>query len=251
VTLRSRTAIGAGGGLLAVALIVAVVVSVGGRATAPSATPSTPSVFLAGVDVSSHDDPIDWEAAARSGVRFVVARASEGDSRVDTAYPSVRDAARAAGVAVTAFHYARPDREKGDAVREADLLVDSAGLASGDLVPVLDLEESGGLGSLGLQRWVTAWVQEVERRLGAKPLIYTNLDFWRTHMGDTTMFAEAGYPLYVASWGATEPAVPAVDWGGRGWTLWQTAECGSVGGIEGCIRTDLFDGADLTPLRIP
>jgi lysozyme len=242
---------GAGSGLVAVAVLVGLVVAVGGRAAAPSATPSTPAVYLAGVDVSSHDAPVDWKAAVRHGVRFVVARASEGDSRVDSAYPSVRDAARAAGVAVTAFHYARPDREQGDAVREADLLLDSAELSSGDLVPVLDLEESGGMGPLGLQRWVTAWVQEVERRLGAKPLIYTNSDFWSTHMADTTMFADAGYPLYVASWGSTEPAVPAVDWGGRGWTLWQTAECGSVRGVKGCIRTDLFNGGDLAALRIP
>jgi len=34
-------------------------------------------VRLAGVDVSSHNHPIPWSAAADSGVRFVIARATD------------------------------------------------------------------------------------------------------------------------------------------------------------------------------
>jgi lysozyme len=236
------------GALVSVVMVLVVGIVVLGRRASPN--PSTPLVLLPGVDVSSHDAPESWTAPARSGLRFVIARASEGDSRRDQRYASIKREAKASGLAFTAFHYARPDRARGDAVREANLFTDAADLGPGDLAPVLDLEESGGLGADRLRAWVKAWLEEVEATLGAKPLIYTNLDFWRTHMDDTVSFAEAGYGLFVASWGGSTPSLPAADWAGRGWTIWQTSECGAVRGIPGCIRTDLFNGGDLEPVTI-
>jgi GH25 family lysozyme M1 (1,4-beta-N-acetylmuramidase) len=238
---------------LALAIIATAVVLTGrsGSLRSPAVSPSSPAMHLPGVDVSSHDRPVDWKKAAGFGLRFVIARATEGDSRVDTAYPSIRRAATSAGLAVTAFHFARPDKGRGDAVREADLFVDIAKLRSGDLAPVLDLEVTGGLRSRRLISWVTDWVAEVASRVGVKPMIYTNANFWRTRMGDTTLFAAAGYPLYIASWDAATPAIPAFDWDGHGWTMWQTAECGRVPGAPGCIRTDRFNGASLHPITIP
>ena len=82
-------------------------------------------------------------------------------------------------------------------------------------------------------------------------MIYTNAAFWRQFMGDTTAFAEDGYRLAIASWGGTSPVVPAGDWGGRGWTLWQTSNCGRVPGIPGCIDTEVYNGSDLNPVTIP
>jgi lysozyme len=209
-----------------------------------------PAGRLSGVDVSSHNPPYDWAAAARSGLRFVVARATEGDSRTDERYAAVKRGARAAGLAFTAFHFARPDRNGRDAIVEADYFLRAAGLGPGNLVPILDLETSGGLPVTRLQTWVRAWLEEVTTRLGARPMIYTNAAFWQQSMGDTTSFAEAGYRLAIASWGGTSPVVPAGNWGGRGWTLWQTSNCGRVAGIPGCIDTEVYDGSDLKPLTI-
>ncbi len=229
--------------------VVAAVVILG-SSDAPPESRLSPTL-LPGVDVSSHDPPADWSRAAQLGLRFVIARATEGASRKDAAYDLIRREARAAGLAFTAFHYARPDRPAGDAVGEADFFQGVAGIGSGYLVPVLDMEESGGLGVVRLQAWVTAWLEEVTAKVGVKPMIYTNADFWRSHMGDTTMFADAGYGLYIASWGSTTPVIPADNWGGRGWTLWQSAKCGKVRGIKGCIRTDVYNGSDLGPVTIP
>jgi lysozyme len=247
-----RILIRLGATALAMTTLVAVVIVLGRAGSPnPNPSPSPDAVYIPGADVSSHEHGISWSGAARFGLRFVIARASEGDSRVDSAYRATRQEADAAGLAFTAFHYARPDRAAGDAIREADFFLSKAGLVAGDLPPVLDIEESGGLGPVRLQAWATAWLQEVTAKLGVKPMIYTNSDFWVSRMGDTTVFADAGYPLFVASWGATTPLLPAGYWGGRGWTMWQTAKCGKVRGIKGCIRTDLFNGGDLEALAIP
>lgn len=244
-----RIAIGAGAATFVLAGITGGVVLVG-RAGAPAPSP-TPGIRLAGVDVSSHNHPIPWSVAASAGVRFVIARASEGATRIDRAYGTVREQAAAAGIAFTAFHFARPDRTLGDAEREAEVFVLASKLSSGDLVPVLDLEASGSLGVRALQTWTRTWLEAVESKLLVKPLIYTNADFWVTHMGNTTSFANSGYRLFVASWGTSEPVVPALDWGGHGWTMWQTASCGKVPGVPGCLDTDLFNGADLASVTIP
>lgn len=234
--------------LVTTGVLVAAVVIVGRRGESPPPPPQ--SVLLAGVDVSSHDRQVSWARAERSGLRFVIARATEGDSLTDTAYASTRSEAMAAGLAFTAFHYARPDRARGDAVKEADLFARVSGVGPGYLPGVLDLEESGGMSATRLQAWVKAWLEEVAAKTGGLPMIYTNADFWLTHMADATVFAEAGYPLYIASWDATVPVVPAGNWGGRGWTFWQTKKCGRVTGITGCIRTDLFNGSDLNALKL-
>ena len=210
----------------------------------------TPAGRLTGVDVSSHNPPYSWAAAAHSGLRFVIARATEGDSRTDGRYASFKRGARAAGLAFGAFHFARPDRNGRDAILEADYFLRAAGLGPGNLVPILDLETSGGLPVTNLQAWVRAWLEEVAAKLGARPMIYTNAAFWQQSMGDTTSFAEAGYRLAIASWGGTSPVVPAGNWGGRGWTLWQTSNCGRVAGVPGCIDTEVYDGSDLKPLTI-
>jgi len=44
--------------------------------------------------------------------------------------------------------------------------------------------------------------------------------------------------------------VPAGNWAGHGWTLWQYDSCGSVNGVEGCVDRDRYNGTGLAPLRI-
>ena len=64
--------------------------------------------------------------------------------------------------------------------------------------PVLDLEDTGGLGSKKLKQWTKAWLAEVQAKLGVKAIIYTGPSFWKNAMGNTTWFADNGYPLWIA-----------------------------------------------------
>ena len=53
--------------------------------------------------------------------------------------------AKANGLSVGAYHFARPDPAAGDAVREARWFVDQTNPRPGELLPVLDIETSDGL----------------------------------------------------------------------------------------------------------
>jgi len=64
-------------------------------------------------------------------------------------------------------------------------------------------------------------------------------------MADTDWFARNGYSvLWIANWTtAPQPAVPAGNWGGNGWTFWQLSSTGTVPGISGAVDLDRFNGS--------
>jgi GH25 family lysozyme M1 (1,4-beta-N-acetylmuramidase) len=136
-------------------------------------------------------------------------------------------------------------------VAEADWYVANAHLSGKNLLPVLDLEDRGGLGTTRLTSWVKAWLNEVHSKLGVKAMIYTTASFWKSYMGNSRWFADNGYRLWLARWTtAAQPTVPATNWGGDGWTMWQHSSCGSVDGITGCVDLDRYRGTSLAPLKI-
>jgi lysozyme len=220
---------------------------------APITTPAPEGEYTPGMDVSHWQETIDWAAVGGSDVKFSFTKATDGREFVDPRYAENKAGAASAGVAFTAYHFARPARQTvdDDAVVQANHFVDNAQLGPGNVIPVLDLENTGCLDVSALQSWTRRWLETATARLGGvKPLIYTNPSFWRTRMGDTTEFATAGYPLWIANWRVSSPAVPAANWAGAGWTFWQWTDCGAVPGVTGCVDRDVFNGTDLTPVTL-
>ncbi len=154
-------------------------------------------------------------------------------------------------MAFSAYHFARPDKTAGDAVAEADWFVANAQLTGKNMVPVLDLEDSGGLGATKLKQWAKAWLNEVQARLGVKATIYTSPSFWQTHLADTRWFADNGYRLWVAHWTSSRAAVSAGGQLGRP-RLDDVAvrQLRRGRGIKGCVDLDRFNGTSLAPLKI-
>ena len=205
------------------------------------------SGYSEGIDVSNWQGSIDFAMVRAAGKRFVIAKATEGNSWTDASYSHNRNAAIAAGLKFSGYHFARPSSNAGDAASEADHFVSVLGLRHGMLVPALDLEVSGGLGVTALQGWVRTFLARVYARVGARPMIYTNASFWSTSMGNSTWFTANGYRvLWIAHWQATSPTIPASNWGSRGWQFWQYSSCGSVAGISGCVDLDRFEGSDFS-----
>jgi GH25 family lysozyme M1 (1,4-beta-N-acetylmuramidase) len=216
--------------------------------TAPP--PPPPSAYIEGIDISTYQGVIDYAKVKAAGKRFVVAKATEGIGFTDPTWQLNKTSAMAAGLAVTGYHFARPDGNPTKAVAEADWFVSQLALKPGMLVPALDLEVAGTLSVSALQAWVGAWLGEVYAKTGMRPMIYTSPSFWSSHLGNTSMFADQGYKiLWVAHWFVANPTVPGDNWGGKGWTFWQYDDCGSVPGITGgCVDLDRYHGTDFTTL---
>jgi GH25 family lysozyme M1 (1,4-beta-N-acetylmuramidase) len=232
---------------IAVACAIAVVVAIGALPAPPASAAGT---TVPGIDVSMWQGDVDWAAVSSSTTRFVIIRATRGDAYVDPRYAEYVTEASANGLVVGAYHRAKVSLADGDARAEADHFVDVAQNEAGDVLPVLDIEEHNGLTVSQLTGWVRTWLARVFTRTGLRAMIYASPHFWRTYLGDTTWFADHGYPLWIAHWGVPSPTVPAGNWGGRGWTFWQWTSTGSVSGISTNVDRDRFNGSGLVRGRI-
>jgi GH25 family lysozyme M1 (1,4-beta-N-acetylmuramidase) len=202
-----------------------------------------------GIDVSRFQGRINWERVADSRAEFAFVQASRGSGSdcavvrnrcgADEFYARNYLGATDAGIRVGAYHRAFPGghgrrKTKRDARAEAKVFVQRVGdLRRRDLLPALDVETPfGGLGQRALRRWVRVWLDRVRRKLGERPIIYTNSSSWRA-TGETTRFARAGHRLWIANFDVDKPSVPADNWNGNGWSIWQFTSSGNVRGIDG------------------
>jgi GH25 family lysozyme M1 (1,4-beta-N-acetylmuramidase) len=264
--LRGRAGI-AGGALIIAAL--------GGFAipaattTAPALAATTPA---RGVDVSSLQHPtatstIDWASVASSGAQFAGIKVSEGNYYTnpyyagDAAKSEQADAAQAvaAGLYVTPYVFANPYNStptgNGTAAQQADYAVgvinastSPAYATDSHMLPVtVDLEndpyvnsETGanqcyGLSPSNMVTWISQFLTEIKSKLGTSkvPMIYTTANWWNTCTGSSTAFS--GYPLWLAAYQVTNPALP-VGWNNP--TMWQYSDTGTVSGISGSVDLD-------------
>lgn len=193
---------------------------------------------VAGIDVSYYQQEITWSRVRKAGIRYAFIRHSDGATIVDARFArNWRDAKRV-GVLRGAYQYFRPNES---ALAQADLLANALGRDPGELPPVIDVEDHGGLGAAQLEAAVRAWVDRVRTRLGVEPIVYTGPEFWRDRARNADLTRQ---PLWIAHYTRGCPTVPA-PW--TAWTLWQHTDNGRVPGIDGPVDLDLFAGtpADL------
>jgi GH25 family lysozyme M1 (1,4-beta-N-acetylmuramidase) len=215
---------------------------------------------MLGVDVShwqeENGNVINWQKVADSGHVFAFHKATEGTTYSDPRYDGNRTDAENVGLPFGAYHFARPSggtitAAQDDGVAEAQHFLNIAQPASGDLLPVLDLEANGNLPVRRLTAWVQSWLNAVFTATGVKPIIYTGPHFWETYMNNTSTFAEQEFPLWIAHYTSGAPRVPGNNWDGRGWAFWQFTSQGQVPGIRGNADRNYFSGADLNQYKIP
>ena len=223
----------------------------GALRTQGSAPPPGGTTYVDGIDISHWQDTIDWVQVAAAGKRYAFMKASEGHRYVDPTYVYNRAQANLNGLKIGAYHFAKPGADPGDAILEADHFIATAAWAEGDLLPVLDLEGTGGLSPAQLRAWTAAFLDRVYIRTGVRAMIYTSPKFWQNKLGDTQQFALAGHHLWVAHWTqAPLPLVPAIEWAGNGWSFWQITSDGSVPGIVGRVDLDRFRFNDFDRVTI-
>ena len=236
----------------AAAVCVALLASLLAVAPAREARAAT---IVPGIDVSKWQGNVNWTKVGSTSTRFVIMRATIGNLpgqplAMDPKYLEYLAGATANGLIVGAYHRANVGLAVNDATTEADYFVDHARIEGGDILPVLDIEKDHGLSPDQMVDWVRTWAQRVLARTGVHPMLYSSPYFWTVRMGNSTWFADHGYPLWIAHWGVTSPSVPAGNWSGHGYRFWQWTSKGSVAGIAGAVDRDRFNGGNLRHGRI-
>jgi lysozyme len=186
-----------------------------------------------GIDVSYHQDTIEWGKVHRAGIKFAFIRVSDSLTVDDPQFTRNWTEARTHRIARGAYQYFRPDQ---DALAQADKLIAAIANDKGELAPVIDVETTGGLRPKQIAKQVTLWIDRVRVRLGVEPIVYTSPDFWRDEVGGADLSSQ---PLWVAHYTKDCPRVPS-PW--TRWTFWQYSKSGRVPGIKGPVDLDVYQG---------
>ncbi|MCQ4618224.1 glycoside hydrolase family 25 protein [Corynebacterium sp. CCUG 59401] len=201
---------------------------------------NTDANFVNGVDVSNHQNtggetPIDWDSVKGDNQRFAFVKATEGTDFTDKSFHKFAQEAADNGLAVGAYHFARPARDASAQAHHFSNVVNTGPQTA--LPPVLDLEVDEDLSPEELQDWTRTFMEIVESETGRTPIIYTYRYFWEEKMGDTDEFSN--YPLWLAAWQNKAPR-PVGGWDKV--DIWQRSDNGRISGINTPVDTNLFNG---------
>jgi lysozyme len=205
--------------------------------------------YVLGIDVSHHQERINWPMVHGKGYSFAYIKSTQGEDWQDPDYEKNLNGAKHAHMGVGCYHFAtpgswpygRPYNLAADAKLEAlDFVYRSERcLKPGNLRPALDLEDDGSgnikkLSPQELADWVTVWMSIVEKRIGAKPILYGFRYPLKAGNADKKILE---YDLWLADY--TDPP-NSEPWAKP--LLWQYSRKGRVKGISGDIDLDRFDG---------
>ncbi|MCP3746686.1 GH25 family lysozyme [Paenibacillus sp. A3M_27_13] len=193
-----------------------------------------------GINVSRYQGKIDWKAVKADGVSFAFIKASQGQHYVDPTFTTNAKGARAAGVLLGAYHFVDAisvEAAKAEARHFAEVLEQVGGGKTLDLPPVMDYENNpGNLSKTLISAVALAFLLELERLTGRKPIIYTGNAFAANFNASL-----GGYPLWIARYSDTRVPSDTVTW--KRWDIWQYSDSGKVAGIKGNADLNVFDGS--------
>ncbi|MDP4086610.1 MAG: glycoside hydrolase family 25 protein [Bacillota bacterium] len=197
--------------------------------------------------MSHWDGNINWNSVRASGVKFAYIKATGSGSNglySDTQFTANVKCAKAAGVAVGAYHYALPSApySSSEAVKQADFFVSTmkASMPSfGDIMPVLDFENNGSLSPTDQVNWIRTFIKAVKVETNRNVMLYTSEDFIQTNGDLNNQLSDI--PLWIAYWPAiNSDTIPPNIAGWTNWTVWQYSDTDVVPGITG--QTDIDYG---------
>lgn len=191
-----------------------------------------------GIDVSKYQSMIAWEEVKAMKVKeirlgFAFIKATEGIGNSDPYFKRNWKKAKESGIIRGAYHFFIASK---DGRMQAENFIDKVNLETGDMPPVLDVEQLNGVSPDQLRKEVKKWLEITENHYRVKPIIYTNVDFYNRNLGKEF----DSYPLWAAHY--YQPQQPRIS---RGWTFWQHSDEGRVNGIVSKVDFNVFSGDSL------
>lgn len=188
-----------------------------------------------GIDVSKYQSNISWEEVKIMKIKniqlgFSFMKATEGIGNTDPLFKRNWKKAKENGIIRGAYHFFIASK---DGRMQAENFINKVELESGDMPPVLDVEQLNGTNAVQLKKEIKKWLEIVENHYKVKPIIYTNVDFYNRNLGSEF----DAYPLWVAHYYQLEQ--PRIK---RGWIFWQHSDEGRVNGINAKVDFNVFNG---------
>lgn len=193
-----------------------------------------------GVDISHYQFDVDFKKLKQNNVEFVFVKATEGVSFKDDHFKKNWAGLEKHNLIRGAYHFYRPSVL---GKRQAEEFIKTVSLKSGDLPPVLDLEETDSRSDEIVLKGVKNWLKTIEAHYGVKPIIYVNQNYYHKYIKGNL----DDYPLWIAAYRWNKPDIPEKDW-----LFWQYSDKGWRRGVKGRVDLNVFNGRrkDLEKLLI-
>lgn len=129
-----------------------------------------------GIDLSHYQGEVFWETVGENTrMAYVYLKATEGGDRIDDMYERNIQLAHRYGLKVGSYHFYRP---KTDQVRQLENFKAQCLPGEQDLLPLIDIETTGGLGGEAFRDSLMKFLVLVEKAYKQKPLLYTGTNFY-------------------------------------------------------------------------
>ncbi|MEP6928015.1 MAG: GH25 family lysozyme [Ginsengibacter sp.] len=197
-----------------------------------------PGYAIHGIDVSHYQRTVNWKEVKQmtdgdAKIGFAFIKATEGVGNVDDQFRRNWLKAEEQDICKGAYHFFVAGKS---GKKQAGNFIEIVNLKKGDLPPVLDIEQAYGISSIELKKEVAEWLLTIEKQYGIKPVIYTNIDFYKNYLQKD--FED--YPIWIAHY--LQPEKPRIE---RKWSFWQHNESGRVNGIKTPVDFNVFSGDSL------
>jgi len=191
-----------------------------------------PDFEVHGIDVSHYQAKINWDTIAAQAIDFAFVKATEGTDHADTLFCNNWSDIKRVGLKRGAYHFFRP---RSSVLKQAQNFMSQVNLEPGDLPPVLDVEVTDGASDELVIKRVRTWVEIIEHHYQVKPIIYTNLNFYKQYIRQN--FDD--YPIWIARYNTREPKLA----NNQQWQFWQYGNRGQLKGINGFVDFNVFKGS--------
>jgi GH25 family lysozyme M1 (1,4-beta-N-acetylmuramidase) len=191
-----------------------------------------------GIDISHFNRVDDWNAVHGNNISFASVKVTESTDFVDNAAAGHVEGARAAGIHVGGYHFARDTSVAAQAAHFTERLRSLSLTGPGSLAPMIDIEATE------LRDNANPFVSEFISRLRSdagvrRVLVYANLDFFR-HVLRPDEWADEDVSLWIARFNG-DPGNPG--WDHPNLALHQHSNQGNVPGIPGHVDRDATVGS--------
>ncbi len=185
-----------------------------------------------GIDMSHYQGEVFWEALGENtNMAYVYLKATEGGDRIDDRYERNIELAHSYGLKVGSYHFYRPQTEQ---ERQLKNFMTQCLPGQQDLIPMIDIETTGGLSTDEFCDSLFKFLQLVEEAYRQKPLLYTFTNFYNRHLCGKV----DAYLLMIAQYTEREPLLADE----RDIAMWQYTGKGHIDGVKGYVDKSRFMG---------
>ena len=185
-----------------------------------------------GIDLSHYQGQVFWEHVGQNmKMAYVYLKATEGGDRIDDRYERNIQLAHRYGIKVGSYHFFRPKSPAAEQLRNFRM---QCRPAEQDLIPMIDIETTGGLSSSEFCDSLLKFLGRVEKEYRQPPLLYTFRNFYNWHLQGKVN----DYKLMIAMYQPEEPVLEDR----RDITMLQYTSKGRIKGISGYVDKSRFMG---------